>query len=1446
MGEERAKAKAVKPVDKKPPLAPVAPPLFAPFVAGSPPGGNALAALMGVPIGNVPYYAEHDPITEDNALAAALARDDRATALAILERNKTPHDIYGLIRNWEHGSLIDALWHVRWSDSQWGQILAYLGDQLPLDLQIRKHEGDRDAVFRDLQRIPDGQALGFFIDAAALIHVTTTPADDGSIPPAFTTRDAVADALRAALSADDYFLAMRQLLQKASRAQHLARPQPVAGSLDLGLPGTGPFALLSLPSPDDPTGIDLVAFDVVKQAHVELVLGIVREADTKDWDKDQKARSRAYLALADLDGLERRLASRDLDKAITNNLLSIGGLQDILAKDDVTAVRTLITDASYSAGMLHQSVDPTMLDVAIDRAGQLVREARSKADATPPDSEQRTQAQAEADRVTGSLLDWDMMAAVRRDPSALEARLKALGAPPLQIGVELLRQVASDDFDAIIAALRRIDPAVRIDAMQDAGLLDRIPDFQPEQRELLAAYLTVGREPAVHPTKTTLDDMSQTERLLYWNQSPPTELPRVQRDDGPIVFGVDTPADLRLMTRNLYAARPRTTIAIDDILRDIASGHGAAALGRIRQLEPNDRIEVYADDRVRKAIEGIDDNEVKDALREAWWDAGGEAFVLAVRSKDTQAIFEATAARGDMADMRRGFVLAHRKAANPSLELTDEEDNLLQAYDIALAKAAPLSGWQDKETFKHILLGQPGLGLGGGGPDPTMEAEFMAFRIDERAGARDPSSAGQQLEDAVEHSGPRADEAVARFRTLYATVREGGVTPGELAQLAERYHEAMRALDKFQEDNVAFAHKVARIVGGVVATVIVIACTAGAATPFVTAALAGLGAGAAEAATGAAIRTESSLGQVATDFASGTVDGIAMAVGNQLGSAAVEALWAGEAAGAGAGVLAARAGATAMTKVSKGFFAAIVENSIAGAVGGAASEIFETATDRVTWDRGIAEAFAKIMAAAARGAAMGAVTAGVITAGLHGLGALASVIAKLERNNSPAVARGVARLLEASGAEANLIEALADRAESQLVKAYELIEAGRLNEAEELIERLALPAEAAGRMIEFARARVALRAVRELGGLPEGAHITPEVLDAKQYEALVGKQRGDAATIITDGKPRVIVKAGASPTVIREEIVHVVQFYTDPVMKARMLMLTPENLAGWATKTAEQKAELFAAKLELEADAQRRILGMLEEDLSSGESEAGLRALDAQETLNKLDERLAALRAARAAGTLEEVVPKDAPFLFAKGAQTRISKRAAAEVKRLVKSRRGLNVNKPKDLETLERFGYVPGKSNKKIFRLSRTTEATDVMPHLQVESDGSVVIGERPSFAEQRVDAEEHWRSTQDEIENLPRNLRSKDPEVVRLARAQQESIAFAFQKQLAAKVAAKQLDEASAGLLLKWGNVIEELDQRTGGTAAKRLMNEMVSQIPSGSLTETQVDTFRRLVRS
>jgi len=1420
---------------------------------------GALEAAM--PIGYVPVESPLDSVVEGNALAAALERathrywgwiayDGREQIVEILRRNSLPRDMYAMIRNYQ-GDMVGLIGRVTgWSDSQWVRVQAYLGDQLPLDVQIQRHRGDRDAVLRDLQRIPDEQALALIIEQDSMLVIQPKPVTEyDPVPPAHTTRALVEAALKSALSSDGYVQAVRLFLQKAASAQRasvLRRPMRVDSGLAYGLDGVAPFHVVALPGTDHD---ELVVFDAVADAHLSLVLDIVREADTKDWDRDANARSRAFFALADLTQVERRIAITRLDQTITKNPRELGTLEMILKEDDAEAIGALLANGAYIATTKHQEVDTTTLDFAMERASTLVQNARGKVDATAVDSDAKKQAQADYDRVAGQVLDWALLSALRREPALLEQRLRALGASPLQIGIELLQQASSSDFDEIIATIKRIDPAVRVQAMIKSGKLDLMPRFEADQRELLAAYLTVSDEAKVDPTTTKLLAMPASTALLYYKQSPPSELPYVERDDpGGLILDMAVPRTyFQLIEHDLFSLRPRTTIAIADILEDLANNKGPAALGRIRRLEENDRIEVFADARVRKAIDSVADEWLRSALREAWWNADGEIGVFAVKTRDTQAIFEATAVRGDMVAMRRGFVLAHRLADSPTYQLSADEKSAIDAYQIAIAKWAPLSGWQDKETFRHILFGQPQLG-GPNALDPTMEAEFMAFRVTERAGTREPHPDG--LQDRFEDSGPEADEAVARFRVYFTQVRDGGVTPSELAQLSDLYHAAMRALDKFREDNVSSAHKVAHIVAAVVGAVVLIALTMGAATPFVAAALTGLAAGTAAAASGAIVRTESSLGEVAMDFTSGTIDGVMMVVGNELGAAAVEAAWGTELVGAGAGAIASRAAGEAMKKVSKGFFATIVENAIAGAVGGAASEMFETAADRVTWDRGIAEGFSRMLAAVARGAQSGALMGGGAAAGIGVVGKLGSITLNLLRSNPRAVADGVTRLLGASGAEAAVLERLAETSEAQLVKVHELIEAGEIGEAEQLLERLELPSQARAAMRAFARERVAASAIHELGGLPHG---TPEkftTLSADAFKKKVGDIRGDAAVVVENGEANVYLRAGSRASVIREEYVHLAQFYGDRVMRAKMMMLSRENVANWVDKTVEQQAQIYVAHLEVEANAQRRILAMVEEDAARGDADALMRELDAQETLNKLDEKLQGVRDARTAGTLEQAVPTKPPVLFGRGAQTpRISKTAGRQVKALLETPRGLTV--PRDLATLKQYGYRPGYAKGTIFRLSRVSEATETMPHLQVGENGKVQIAERPSFAEQRFDAEQEWRSTSDAIAAIPAGLRDADPLVREAARAQHESLALEFHKRLAAKVASNEIDEASAGMLLKWGEVIEEIDQRVGGAAGKRVINEMLDKIPTGSggpkaLTEPEITSFRRAVRT
>jgi hypothetical protein len=68
------------------------------------------------------------------------------------------------------------------------------------------------------------------------------------------------------------------------------------------------------------------------------------------------------------------------------------------------------------------------------------------------------------------------------------------------------------------------------------------------------------------------------------------------------------------------------------------------------------------------------------------------------------------------------------------------------------------------------------------------------------------------------------------------------------------------------------------------------------------------------------------------------------------------------------------AGARAAGRASGGLGASTAE----AAIGGAAGDLFQTATDEATWDRGISEMFAVLLAAIARGSAAGAPGGGAI------------------------------------------------------------------------------------------------------------------------------------------------------------------------------------------------------------------------------------------------------------------------------------------------------------------------------------------------------------------------------------------------------------------------------------------------------------------------------------
>ena len=127
-------------------------------------------------------------------------------------------------------------------------------------------------------------------------------------------------------------------------------------------------------------------------------------------------------------------------------------------------------------------------DVALQRAGDLVRSARAKLAQLPPNAPEaeRQKAQGEVQRLEAMFFGQDSpvlemlrVGASRAGDSdsgaaVLESQLRALGADGVTIATEQLRAVPSSDATAVIAALRKVATENRLTAMQRSGLLDAL------------------------------------------------------------------------------------------------------------------------------------------------------------------------------------------------------------------------------------------------------------------------------------------------------------------------------------------------------------------------------------------------------------------------------------------------------------------------------------------------------------------------------------------------------------------------------------------------------------------------------------------------------------------------------------------------------------------------------------------------------------------------------------------------------------------------------------------------------------------------------------------------------------------------------------------------------------------------------------------------------------
>jgi hypothetical protein len=953
--------------------------------------------------------------------------------LAILRENAAPADMARLRTDYGanfFGDLKKCL-----DDTTWGEARAYLGAQLTLAENIQTRTGilidDQAGVFETLERWPEDDALRMIEDAQGVAAPApgVAPGAAGTAPIARASWAEVQDALSHALDADGQYRATQILLGKAERAR-ASRPPPPPGS---------------------PAREDAVSKQRVAYAHTRIVAaeGAGRARD-------------AFLAIAYLNAAQRAALRPRLDGGSWPRLgAAIGRVRAIASEPDDAAA---LAQALRAAGEGSGDISPAMLQHAAGRAGDMIATARARLAALPPtSSEERNRLTAELESLErrfheGTLVQSLYFASHQTGGETL----KALGAPEELAAQFTINKVGN--FDELLAFIRKVPAARRLAITESPWYqpkLTQVMGINPDtaRMNLLLAALYEG-----NPQLANTDFLRRQQAMLD-----AYDVERAWDPDDPvkawIILSRKTPARCQALVELMKfqpdpeqkAAKPPPPLYA--LLQRLEAG-----LARERVLAT----------RLRRGLAG----DGATLLREDAIKVRGSANTALIDNPRAyiESVINTPAAQ---AELRRGMVIRRRLTENPSLPVSAEDRALAAKYDGA-RQAAEQIGDKDpalREAFENVAFGEPDLQGAQPGQDPAVEADFMHYRLEARLAAV-RTQGSKATTDVVSWAGPTVDENAARFRVYYDQVRLRGIGRPELAQLADFYYRTMAALDAFAPANRAFASTAAQLVAAVAATVVVSAASGGSLGPVAVGALAAFVGGATAGLTGAAIRGNSTSGEVLTDVATGAVEGAVSVVGSALAAKAVHGATAGRAAGQAARM----AGGQAVRTATGGAGAAVAEAVIDGAIGGAAGELFQTAIDEATWDRGVASALAALLAALARGAAMGAGAGLVGGLATTGLGAAWRRVAG--SHGPQAVSEVLSAFDHISVGKADHLAGLSEPQLEALFRARRLALAGDDESAVALLRQMnVVPEGKAGELLDAFRARRKLveKAAAEMG-----------------------------------------------------------------------------------------------------------------------------------------------------------------------------------------------------------------------------------------------------------------------------------------------------------------------------------------------------------------------------
>lgn len=328
--------------------------------------------------------------------------------------------------------------------------------------------------------------------------------------------------------------------------------------------------------------------------------------------------------------------------------------------------------------------------------------------------------------------------------------------------------------------------------------------------------------------------------------------------------------------------------------------------------------------------------------------------------------------------MRFGFVLTHRDLDGVSGSEADALRRIYEEHGGVIDYA--VSRWDDVdplmgERLRDVLFGVPILPALPYSPSGRLAMAAEGAFLEERGRQLEAASPSTWLiEDHFSTSGPERAEAQARFEVALARAVERGAlaNPGTLEALVELYAVARQRAVAAEASQQAIANfAVAAAV--TVAAVGVSIATAGAGAPLAAAAIAAVAAGAtAGVVTRVAIEGPAyvSPDEVRQDVTSAVIEGTmdVMTGGAIRGAKALMTV--------GRMSKAARAGgevveAAVQTSRARELAAAAIEGAIEGALGGATSELVQTAMDGATWDMSVRQSLSRMGRAAVGGLLMG-------------------------------------------------------------------------------------------------------------------------------------------------------------------------------------------------------------------------------------------------------------------------------------------------------------------------------------------------------------------------------------------------------------------------------------------------------------------------------------------